>query len=642
MENNLKPRQREILKLLATATMPVEINILTERFEKSERTIRYDIDGIKQVCAAYDVEIRYKAKHGFYIPAEQKGKCALILAKDQQATGYSPGEADRQKDFFFYFFVKKRNTGAEQIAGDFYVSRSTLSRMIARFNEQFESEQVYLRPYKTGGYELAGDEMAIRAVATRYLAECFKGSYTAEDWYLLLPDALKQSISLQSIAAISESIKRMNARYNVWITNTAFINLIAYCVIRHIRARVDRSGRPLHGEPEGYAGQLLRELVGQSTPSDRELEYLERVLKENKIVASSCTVNETRLRQCVEAMLQMLDEEGAQYGQSFERDSLRADLYEHLKNALGLFLSKAAWEDENFVVIEEVTNAYPEFYKLACRCGEILNSAFQIRFTSTELCYIAVYLFKNRKEKSRMKKNVLLVCATGKGLSHLLSIRVENVFPTIRVVGQRSPFQLSNMHAEEDIDFVISTIPLHIPNVPVVKISRILSNDDIKRIQEFLDYGKLVDEIPLREQSSASFNAKADPFALKREDVPDVAFNSMIASATIISKLILTLLEYTSKFPQEYQLEKDALLGLIIHMSMAIPRWFQATGQENENDQREYERIAEKHGVVYEIMEKFFELVENSLNVTIVAKERIAFFLYIILKEEISDESHDD
>lgn len=77
-------------------------------------------------------------------------------------------------------------------------------------------------------------------------------------------------------------------------------------------------------------------------------------------------------------------------------------------------------------------------------------------------------------------------------------------------------------------------------------------------------------------------------------------------------------------------------------MSMAIPRWFQATGQENENDQREYERIAEKHGVVYEIMEKFFELVENSLNVTIVAKERIAFFLYIILKEEISDESHDD
>ena len=237
---------------------------------------------------------------------------------------------------------------------------------------------------------------------------------------------------------------------------------------------------------------------------------------------------------------------------------------------------------------------------------------------------------------------MLLVCATGKGLSHLLSIRVENVFPTIRVVGQRSPFQLSNMHAEEDIDFVISTIPLHIPNVPVVKISRILSNDDIKRIQEFLDYGKLVDEIPLREQSSASFNAKADPFALKREDVPDVALNSMIASATVISKLILTLLEYTSKFPQEYQLEKDALLGLIIHMSMAIPRWFQASGQENENDQREYEHIAEKHGVVYEIMEKFFELVENSLNVTIVAKERIAFFLYIILKEEISDESHDD
>ena len=44
--------------------------------------------------------------------------------------------------------------------------------------------------------------------------------------------------------------------------------------------------------------------------------------------------------------------------------------------------------------------------------------------------------------------------------------------------------------------------------------------------------------------------------------------------------------------------------------------------------------------MIYEIMEQFFKLVENSLQVSISIEEKIAFFLYIIGGNE--DESTND
>ena len=69
---------------------------------------------------------------------------------------------------------------------------------------------------------------------------------------------------------------------------------------------------------------------------------------------------------------------------------------------------------------------------MAKECSEILKQDFPISFTDTEVCYIAVYLYKNCTNQLNRKKNVLLVCGTGKGLSNLLAIRLGNVFPMMK------------------------------------------------------------------------------------------------------------------------------------------------------------------------------------------------------------------
>ncbi len=640
MNEKMKPRQHEILKFLATSSVPLDVAFFQNEFDKSERTIRYDINELKRICAEKEVEIRYRTRWGFYIPAEQKAKCPelLIAGRPGKAAGFlMNGSEKRIMELFFYFFVNKKDIPAEQIAGKFYISRSTFMRIIPGFNQYFGG-RIRLLAHKTGGYELKGDELIIRHIVTEYLALLFKGSYTPEDWYLLMPDTLKKDMNLQRLVTISNEIKKVNAQYNVWISNSAFLNLLSYCIASDIRNYFYSPG-DLADEAQGYAQTLLKRL--NKKVNGTELNYLNAVLIENEIVVNIQETDERKVNSSLKKIMEYLKKEEKKLNYEFDMTGLFEDLYGHLKNLLFLYMVSKDKTEENYIVIQEVKENYYDFYRMAAECSKILEQDYEIEFTDTEICYIAVYLYKNCKEQVNKKKNVLLVCGTGKGLSHLLSIRLENVFPMLKIAGQVSPYQLSNMNFGKTVDFIISTIPLKVTGIPVLKISRILSMEDIKRIQEFLDYGKLVDEIPLQERDRASFNSKTDPFEIAKTMKQEAASNNLSYAAGVISKLILTLLEYTSKFPEEYRMSQDVLLGLIIHMSMAVPRWFQGTSQDTvEEMEEEYIKIEEDHRVIFEIMEKFFALVENSLQVSITIEERIAFFLYIV-KEERDDECTD-
>lgn len=635
MSEKIKARQLEILKYLVTSTIPLEIGFFEEKFQKSSRTIRYDINELRTLCEPYGIDVKYLKKQGFFIPASQKMKCSelLIDQKNTEDNGFFlDTDEERGKKLFLYFFTTRKRVTAEQVAEQFFVSKSTVLRLISKMDGKF-GDNIKLSYQKPGGYKLEGEELEQRKIAMSILAEQFKGSYTPEDWYLLLPNALKNLISLQELIQITNGIKKANRQHNIWISNTIFLNLLSYCVVYTYR-RYDntgiKKGEKIY-EVSEYCRDLLREVsIPGEKLSMQELTYMEEILADNGVAPKQGEMDSKILQNTMEEMIRVRKEELESKLGKIDYNGLYMDLYGHMKNSLN-YEKKG---EENETVIEEVKENYYIYYEEALKCADFIEQKLNIWMSETEICYIAVYLYKNCEEKENGRKRVLIVCATGKGLSHLLAIRIERVFPMLKVVGQSSPFQLSYRDNQQDVDFIISTIPLKEAKVPVVKISRILSGEDISRIQEFLDYGAMVDEIPMKYKNKASFGAKADPFALT-ENIPKIySRQDMIYTAEVISKLILTLLEYTSKFPQKYQMSQDALLGMIIHMSMAVPRWYEGrTSEGSETFVTEYTKIQKEHKEIFDIMEKFFELVEGTLRVKIPVEEKTAFFLYIIKEE---------
>lgn len=201
MRETPKPRQMEILRLLLMSGTPLDIEFLKGKLQKSERTIRYDIQELKDLCAPHQIEIRYLKKTGYYIPAGQKASCSALMVRwsqDAKEGFVDEEEEQRLNRIFFYLFVRKEYVTAEKLADVYFASRSTLARSLGRIEAHF-GNSFTLDVKKAQGYRMTGNEMEIRRQAVKLLTARFKGSYTADDWYLLLPDELKIRLDLEDI-----------------------------------------------------------------------------------------------------------------------------------------------------------------------------------------------------------------------------------------------------------------------------------------------------------------------------------------------------------------------------------------------------------------------------------------------------------
>lgn len=635
MKDTPKPRQIEIFRLLMTSGVPLDINLLKEKLQKSERTIRYDIQDLKRICQEYGIEIGYLTKKGYFIPAAQKPECSALLVQWDSGGKSSFVDGEEEKRFtslFFYLFVQKGYVTAEKLAEVYLASKSTLTRGLGRLEEYF-GNSFTLEIRKAQGYRLKGDELTLRKKAVELLAARFQGSYTADDWFLLLPEELKSKISIQNIRDISRSIRQVNGKYNIWISNTAYLNLMSYCIARHVRLPVLESTGEKPEEQEAYASELLLELSAEEKTREtaRELSWLQEVLRDYGISTEGYRVKDEILKRIMRRIMSYL--ENGEERESFELQSLRRDLEEHLKNYLTMSGSDRQ-EEENAYVLQEIQEYYYSYFQLAEKLAEIIEDEIGQKLGVMEICYLAVYLYKNGIQAESERKNVMVVCATGKGLSHFLTLRIKHVFPMLNVVGQVSPYQLLKASDLKGVDFAISTIPLENSVVPVVKISGVLLAEDIQRIQDFLKYGKLVDDIPMKQKNEASFQAKPDITVSAQLSQKNSGENLAEAAGTM-SNLILALLEYVAKLPPQIRISRDAMLGLVIHMSMAVKRWLSGEVTEDPTGEfnQEYYRVKKEYPDVFLIMEKFFEMAENTLQVRIPISERTAFFLYIIEEE---------
>ncbi len=542
-----KPRQIEIFRQLMMAGVPLDIATLKEKLQKSERTIRYDMQDLKRICQEYGIEIGYLTKKGYFIPAAQKPDCSALLVQWDSGSKGSFVDGDEEQRFaslFFYLFSQKGYVTAEKLAEVYLASKSTLTRGLGRLEEYFGgSFRLDIR--KAQGYRLEGDELTLR----------------------------KQAVKL--LTKLCEEDSRGCNR--------------------------------------------------------QELQRLSAVLRDYGVCTEGYRVRDEILERIMERIMSYL--ENGEERESFELQSLRRDLEEHIKNYLTM--SEAEHQaEENTYVLREIQEYYYSYFQLAGKLGEIIEEEIGQKLDVMEICYLAVYLYKNGIQAESERKNVMVVCATGKGLSHFLTLRIKHVFPMLNVVGQVSPYQLLKASDLKGVDFAISTIPLENSLVPVVKISGVLLAEDIQRIQDFLKYGKLVDELPMKQKNQASFQSKPEmPVSVQLQG--QNSGKNLAEAAGTMSDLILALLEYVAKLPPQIRMGQDAMLGLVIHMSMAVKRWLSGEVTEDPNGEfnQEYYRVKKEYPDVFLIMEKFFEMAETTLQVRIPISERTAFFLYIIEEE---------
>lgn len=634
---NIKPRQLELLKILVTSPKPVSTEMLMMKFGKSERTVHYDVIELRKLIKVHHINLRIKSKQGYYIPVVEKQRCIDFIKKhENKQIGANYRNNDELPDeILLYFALASEDKKADECSEDLAISPSTLLRMINKVNLTHDKIKI-VKGKK--GYELVGNEYEIRLATSYLLSSYLNRESTIEEGYDVLPIIVKQAISKDEVISTSEIIKEVNGKYNVWVSNIGYLNLLSYCIFQKRRNQIHPSccDAIQNDEDMSYASEILKKVNNQSEIDLNEIKLLVDCMLRNGVITPIEKEVYSAIEYDVIELVDDIEKRCNAISLELKKDKLIQDLHLHLSHYFKLKKYDIQLEDN--LVLTEIKSKYTKIFMIAKKALVLFEKKFDIKMDETEISYVAIYIYKNLISTKKKALKVYVACATGKGLSNLLTTRIQNIFPQLEIIGQTSVYGLSKI--DEEVDFIISTVNLPNIKIPVVKVSIVLADEDIKRIQEFINLGSVADKVPIQQTTFHESN-KLDPFNLMDTKV-GIGRKELNDVSNIMSKLTLTLLEYLAMVSELVHLNSSVLLGVVIHMNMAIPRWFASDDSEfDEEVEKGYERIIKEHNDIYMIMEKFFELVEKSLLITISRRERYAFYMYILSERERNDETID-
>lgn len=622
----LKKRQIQILKKLYYSIAPIKVDELCVVFSVSLRTIRYDMRQIKTFLESIDVTLINKSGNGYYIKNSEKGN--LLYVFDNKYDPLEDEEKEKRMQIVLYeLSVKSVPVSSVYLSKLMFLSESSVSKCIHDFNVKLEKAKVKIKSMQSG-YLLAGSEERIREVLTEPLLKLISNNYNSLDYYNLLPKQIQQEITKLRYRNMITTIDNLNQKYNVWLSQHMFVNLVVYMIVMELRVQnlhliqnnVLCDFNLLKSE-KLYVEELFDKLYDFEENSTQEVAYFIRFLvKVGIFIQNNDAKANVISEKIVDSMIGYL--KAKEYPMNYE--VLANDLKRHISVSIKWQQTKFIREDN--ALLSQIKSKYQSYYQLAKQLkNEVVNELkYEYIVDENELSYFTIYLYKNSLDRDMINSfKVYIVCASSRGVSKFLETRINHLFPQICVLGTLSINNLIQKKNYDSADLIISTIPLKNVSIPVIHVTHLLNTKDIEQIQNVVNYGMSSNIIPNTNRSSI------DEFVKKQIEYYGSDINISVGQ---LSKVMLFMLDVLLSFDIQYHVTDQKILGVFIHLVLAIPRWVNNEVIDENVDRKLLNDIKIEYPEVYDKMNLIFEFIESEFVVELNNSEKISFFDYIIVR----------
>jgi len=549
---------------------------------------------VRKELENYQIQLHIKNGTGYYLSAASKPEVIRLLNEGLFEDNYEDNR-DLTDACFVYLYSKTAPISLDDLAVEVGASKGTLNKAIKHFNDTHPNIQ-FVSGRK--GMELKGKEYDIRMCAIQLGNQILK----------------KVSTKRLDRKEVRDVIRELNQKYDVWHTKDSFETLVDYCLVstlRQSRTNLEANEDYLKIGETSYAQALLSRLGLKINSS--EIALLSEMLVKSHISFNYDSLQNSQLREQIHTLSHKIVKIAKSQGYSAKEEELYRDLYAHLKQLAKCM--RYGIDLPSNPMLQEIKLNYPEMFSIASSATKDWFLEEGKALSESEISYIAIYLYKNIEWSQQKNKRVLIICATGKGLSSLLESKVHDRFPNLEIAGLESAYGVQNHFY--DADFVISTIPLPSCPIPVAKVSAMFTKEDENKVLTLLRGNK-------DEKNNSSFYA--EKMSLSNRE-------SFQQFAEIQKKIVLGMTDLISNLPNKYHPSSESLLGLIIHLNMAIPRW--TGGYEASDEERNKEILnayQKDHPDLADLLNAYFKMVEDTLAIRLDASEKNAFYLYILAR----------
>lgn len=510
----LSPRQVKCLKLIWQERDFCTAGYLAEKLQVSNKTVLQDIKAIQKYLDPFHVTLVRKTGKGIYLPAKARGNQELLnsLRLDWDETSPMSIEARRAEITKRVLLMDENDLSIQKLSDEFYVSRGSIVNDFKAV-EQWVSQ--YNLTLATGhkGRKLQGSERGIRHAIAAWIRENnpTKNTEITPGEYI----ASQTNSRFMHTGFFDEDEIQLSGEMMDYL-ETACGHMISepyYSYLRdHILICISRARRKHFIEPkEDIPGEMKWQLVSYAHGlldvarkkweiPEQEVHYLYKYLVSSDIMSpkkETAAVNEESeypdiaqmvardLSRCVVKALRITVE---------DHSDLMKGLLQHIRPMLRRLMYDIHIQSS---ILADMQENYGELLGLCQAALWCICRKYSLKEVSlNETSYIAAY-YQAMLETKRMEKKIIVVSNSGFGTTQLLVTRLRQHFPFFEITEVLSMLQLEKRTCLDGIDFLISTMPLESAAVPCIFVSAVLSDSDIRNIQDILSASWLEEPLSL-------------------------------------------------------------------------------------------------------------------------------------------------
>ena len=448
-------RALNIIEILKNSHDPVSSLALSEEIGCSTKTIQSEIKDINK-----------NSKDGKIISIRGIGYKIEGSFDDIAIPSQYLGNVDRI-DYIIKNLInlttKPENTvKLEELADSMYISVSTVK------NDLKEVKSI-LKKYNISVVSKHKQGIAIQAseddITSFILDICSK-----KDNELNLKDFLSEKVS-NNIFNLKNIILNMLGREHLVLSDTEFKNLCSIIFIKLSRSNQDES-EFIQAYIKDYI--IQRELIMND---DKNKEKIIRAIKKfckNLKIATSIDLSQDEI---------------------FE-----TCLYNHINS---IYKKMKLGINQYGVLPIDIRIKYPYAYELGKIAKKTIEEELGLKLDDEEISNIAVHVGGaiERSEHNQKKKvfKVIIVCVSGIGTSMLVKNKLEYLFEGKIEIVKIIPAYLIDYINVMEVDFIISTVDIKCERVPVITVSPLLNDNEVKIIEKFMKTGKMYKEVETRD-----------------------------------------------------------------------------------------------------------------------------------------------
>lgn len=450
----------------------------------SDRTCRKYIKILSEILIKKNVEIESKPRFGYLLKDNNISENELFHNEVKKI----PNSAN---DRVMYLINKLIYDGGYiklfDVSEEIYISSKTLSQDLKKVEELLENYNLTLdrKPYY--GIRLQGDEINIRNFHIDILEKRLNENDIEDDVKLKIVEIAENislnfkgknikisDISLQNLAiSFYVTLNRMNKNF----------------LIEDIIENGDELFKVKKEEIKACINDLKNIFNLKKDMFETDIDYLtiRFMTTETMTYSSIKNLDVKDIQKLIEDIFFYIN---VTFKIDLSNDEmLYKNLYTHL---IALVIRLRFGIKTQNPLIDDIKKNIPFEYNLSQYVCNRIGEKYLKELSEDEVGYIAVILHMSKEiNKRNRKKNILLICPSGRGISKFLTYTFKNSFSEyLNEINSCGLSDLKYINLDE-IDIVFSLVDdkLNI-NKPVYKIKYFLNSDDLEDIKKILDDNK--------------------------------------------------------------------------------------------------------------------------------------------------------